>query len=98
MRNEDFNWSRFGYLEARLEHDLCDAVAWGPFVRWDCREGELDEIGSWLDLRTDCLGFRFSLSYENDYERIDGSKARDDWRFGFYVYLRARGPESGSPF
>ena len=98
MRNEDFNWSRFGYLEARLEHDLCDAVAWGPFVRWDCREGELDEIGSWLDLRTDCLGFRFSLSYENDYERIDGSKARDDWRFGFYVYLRALGPESGSPF
>ena len=49
-------------------------------------------------MRTDCLGFRFSLSYENDYERIDGSKTSDDWRFGVYVYLRALGPESGSPF
>lgn len=98
MRSEDFNWSKFGYLEVGFEHDLCEAVAWGPFVRWDCREAELDEIGSWLDLRTDCLGFRFSLSYENDYRRIDGSKSDDDWRFGFYVYLRALGPESGSPF
>ncbi|MGN0854664.1 MAG: hypothetical protein ACI4R9_03980 [Kiritimatiellia bacterium] len=98
MRNEDFNWNRFGYLEVSCEHDLCDAVAWGPFVRWDCRESELDEIGTWLDLRTDCLGFRFSFSYENDYRRIDGSKSDDDWRFGFYVYLRALGPESGSAF
>ena len=98
VRNEDFNWVRFSYLELELEHELCDAVAWGPFVRWDCREAELDEIGGWIDLRTDCLGFRFSLSYENDYERLDRSKSDDDWRFGFYIYLRALGPMNGSPF
>ena len=73
-------------------------LAWGPFVRWDCREDELDEIGSWIDLRTDCLGLRFSFSYENDYERIDGSRADDNWRFGVYLYLRALGPGSGSAF
>lgn len=98
QKNEDFNMARFTCLDASFEHDLCDAIAWGPFVRWDCREGELDEIGSWLDLRTDCLGFRFSLSYENDYERLDRSKSDDDWRFGFFVYLRALGPSSGTPF
>ncbi len=98
MRNEDFNWARYGYLEFEAEHEICDAVAWGPLVRWDCRESELDEIGTWIDLRTDCLGFRFSVAYENDYERVDRSKSSDDWRFGFYVYLRALGPSSGSPF
>ena len=98
LRNEDFNWARFSYLEVELEQDLCDALAWGPFVRWDCREGELDEIGTWFDVRTDCLGFRFSVSYENEYRRLDNSESRDDWRFGFYIYLRAFGPANGSPF
>ena len=98
VRNEDFNWAKFGFFEIGVEHEFCDALAWGPFVRWDCREGEVDEVGSWFDIRTDCLGLRFSLSYENDYSRIDGSRADDDWRFGVYVYLRALGPGSGSAF
>lgn len=98
LRNEDFNWTKFGFLEVQLEQDLCDALAWGPFVRWDCREAELDEIGAWLDIRTDCLGFRFSVAYENDYTRIDWSEGDDDWRFGFFIYLRAFGPSTGSPF
>ena len=93
-RNEDFNWSKFSYAGVSIEHDLCDAVAWGPFLRWDLRENELDEVGAWLDLRTDCLGFRFSFSYENDYRRIDGSRHDDDWRFSVGVYLRAFGPST----
>ena len=98
MRNEDLNWAKFQFLEVGFEHELCDAIAWSPYVRWDCREGELDEIGAWLDLRTDCLGFRFSVSYENDFKRVDGSIYEHDWNFGFFVYLRALGPSSGNPF
>ena len=98
MRNEDFNWAKFRFLEVGFEHEMCDAIAWSPYVRWDCREGELDEIGAWLDLRTDCLGFRFSVSYENDFTRVDGSRYDHDWNFGFFVYLRAIGPTSGNPF
>ena len=98
MKNDDFNRARFDYLRVGCEHDFCDALAWGPYVSWDCREGELDEIGAWFDVRTDCLGFRFSVSYENDYVRIDRSRADDDWRFGFFIYLRAFGPSSGTRF
>lgn len=98
QRNEDFNWAKYSMASVKLEHELMDSVSWGPFVRWDCREAELDEIGAWLDFRTDCLGFRFSVSYENEYRRIDYSKSDDDWRFGFFVYLRALGPESGAIF
>ena len=97
MRNEDFNWAHFQFLEVGMEHELCDAIAWSPYVRWDCREGEFDEIGTWIDFRTDCLGFRFSVSYENDFKRVDGSSYDHDWNFGFFVYLRALGPISGNP-
>ena len=97
-RNDDFNWTKFSYVGLELEQELCDAIAWGPFIRWDLRENELDEAGAWVDYRTDCLGFRFSLSYENDYKRIDGSEHGEDWRVGFGVYLRAFGPGSGLMF
>ncbi len=96
QRNEDFNWAKYSLASVKFEHELTHALAWGPFVRWDCREDELDEIGAWFDIRTDCLGFRFSVAYENEYRRIDYSKSDDDWRFGFFIYLRALGPESAS--
>lgn len=98
MRNEDFNWAYYSFLEFGIEYDVCDAFAWGPYIRWDCREGEMEEIGSWFDYRTDCLGFRLKLGYENSYKRIDGSEHKEDWRIGFYVYLRAFGPDMGDMF
>ncbi len=98
MRNESFNWAKYSYVGVELEHELCDAIAWGPFLRWDAYENELDEAGAWLDIRTDCLAFRFSLSYENDYVRVDGSEYDHDWNFCFGVYLRALGADAGSMF
>jgi len=93
---DGFNWADFGYAEVGFEHELCDAFAWAPYIRWDCRQNELDEVGAWIDFfRTDCLGFRFNVAYENEYTRIDGSREEDDWRIGFYIYLRALGPSQG---
>ena len=57
---------------------------------------DLEEIGSWIDYRTDCLGFRLQVAYAHDYKRIDGSEYEHDWRVGFFVYLRAFGPNWGS--
>ncbi len=94
--SEDFNMVHFGTATVGFEHEICDALAWSPFVRWDCREGELDEVGAWFDIRTDCLGFRLIVSYEKSYTRIDGSEYHSDCSVGFYVYLRAFGPSSGS--
>ena len=98
MRSEEFNWAKYSYFGVELEHEICDAIAWGPFVRWDMREHELDEIGAWIDLRTDCLAFRFSISYENDYIRNDGSSYDHDWSFSMGIYLRALGNQAGSMF
>ena len=98
MRNEDFNWAYYSFLTFEVEHEICDAFAWGPFICWDCREGEFEEVGSWFDYRTDCLGFRFKAAYKNSYTRIDGSEHDHDWRFGFYIYLRAFGPDMDGMF
>ncbi len=98
MKRDDFNHVYYSYLQLSFEHEICDTFAWGPFINWDFRESELDEIGTWFDIRTDCLGFRFQVSYENEYVRVDRSKSDDDWRFGFFIYLRALGASSGSPF
>ena len=66
-----------------------------PAVILGCmRMNELDEVGSWFDLMTDCLGFRIMAAFEDTYRRVDGSKRRADVRVGFFIYLRALGPSS----
>ena len=96
MRTEDFNWARFAFIDIGFEYEVCDAIALGPYMRWDLRSDEVDEVGSWFDYRTDCLGLRLQVAYQNDYKRIDGSECDHDWRIGFFVYLRAFGPEWGN--
>lgn len=96
MSDDEFNFVRYTFVNVGFEHEICDAVAWGPYIRWDCRCGELDSVGSWIDYRTDCLGFRLLLEYEGEYTRIDGSRYDDDFSVGFYIYLRAFGADSGN--
>jgi hypothetical protein len=81
-----------------MEHKVCHWLAWGPNVRWDLREQELDSVGAWIDYLTDCLGFRFSVEYINSFTTIDGFIYDEDWSFGFYIYLRCFGPGSGDVF
>lgn len=96
--DEDMNGVHFSLVSIGFEHELCDAIAWSPFIRWDCRYSDLDSVGAWIDYRTDCLGFRFQLEYENSYRRCDGYEYDEDWNFGFFVYLRAFGPEASDLF
>ena len=96
--SDELNYLRYTFVNVGFEHELCDAVAWSPFVNWDCLDNELDSVGTWIDYRTDCLGFRFIVKYENEYTTIDGYTRDDDWSFAFYIYLRAFGAESGNVF
>ena len=89
-----YNWAKSSIARIGFEHGICDWLAWGPYIRYDCRRGEVDEIGTWVDLMTDCLAFRVQFEYENDYRRIDGSHHDDDVRMVFFIYLRAFGPSS----
>ena len=70
------------------------AAAWSPYIRYDCRRDEVDEVGAWFDLLTDCLGYRVLFAHETSYTRIDNSKEPCDNRVCFFIYLRAFGPGS----
>ena len=98
MTSDEFNYARMHFINISCGNQPLDWFAWGPFVRWDIRENELDRIGSWFDYLTDCLGFRLIVEYENSYTRIDGYEREDDWSVGFYIYLRAFGADSSNFF
>ena len=89
-----WNYQYSNVIRVGFQHQVCDWFAWSPFIRWDARCNELDETGAWFDFLTDCLGFRFSVNYENGIRRVDGSKQKCDLDFGFAIYLRALGAGS----
>ena len=92
-------YSRWNYhysnvIRLGFQHHVCEWFEWSPFIRWDARRNELDETGVWFDFLTDCLGFRFSVNYENGIRRVDGSKQDGDLDFGLAIYLRTIGAGS----
>ena len=95
MQDDELGSVHLTVLDVGFEHELCDQIAWGPFLRWDCRANELDRVGAWIDYRTDCLGFRLMGSYENSFKYIDGTEYEEEFNIGFMIYLRAFGPGAG---
>ncbi|MGN0847612.1 MAG: hypothetical protein ACI4RA_09545 [Kiritimatiellia bacterium] len=89
-----WNYEHSNILQLGFTHDVCDVFAWSPYIRHDCRRDEVDEVGAWFDLLTDCLGYRIMCAHETAYRRVDGSKERCDNRICFFIYLRAFGPGS----
>ena len=98
MRSDLLNMAYMEMVDVEVSHQVCDWLAWGPHLRWDVRDGELDSVGAWIDYLTDCLGFRLMVEYDNEYTTLDGSRCDDDWSIGFFIYLRAFGADSGDLF
>ena len=96
--NEWQGEAHFHIVEIGCEQTIFNWLAWGPRLRWDLRENEVDSVGAWIDYLTDCLGFRFQVEYENSFTTFDGYHQGEDWSFGFYVYLRCFGADSGNVF
>ena len=90
--------ARYHMVDVGFEHTVCDWLAWGPFLRWDLQDCELDSVGTWIDYLTDCLGFRLMVQYENSFTTFDGYPQGESWSFGFYIYLRCFGADSGNVF
>ena len=89
-----WNYEYANILQLGFTHEVCDWFAWSPYIRYDCRRNETDEVGAWFDLLSDCLGYRIQVAHETSYRRIDGSKEEADNRVSFFIYLRALGPSS----
>ncbi len=93
------NYDRWNYelsnvISLGFTHNVCDWFAWSPFIRYDCRCNDVERVGAWFDLLTDCLGFRISVSHESAYTRVDYSKEDADNTIMFYIYIRSLGPST----
>jgi lipopolysaccharide assembly outer membrane protein LptD (OstA) len=84
-------WNRVEHsvLYTGFYHEITDAWAWSLFVRYDSDEGELEEVGGYLQYGLDCLIFQLRTSYRTAYTRIDGSEKESDFRISFVMWLRA---------
>lgn len=91
---ERWNYEYSNIIQLGFTHTLCDWFAWSPYIRFDCRRNEVDEVGAWFDYMQDCIGYRFQFAHETAYRRVDGSKEDCDNRVMFFIYLRALGPGS----
>jgi len=98
MTDDRFNWYYCHQVSVGFTQQPIDWFAWSPFIRWDVRNSELDSVGAWFDYLTDCLGFRLLVQYTNAYTWVDGYERDEDWSVGFYVYLRALGPDGANLF
>lgn len=89
-----WNYAYSNILSLGFRHQPCDWFAWSPYLRYDCRENDVNEVGAWFDYMSDCLGYRVQFEHETSYHRIDGSKRDCDNRVLFLIYLRALGASS----
>ena len=89
-----WNWELDNAIFLNFTHNVCDWLAWSPYIHYEARRNQVDEVGVWIDFLTDCLGYRISFSYEDGYRLSDGAKYDSDTRVTFLIYLRALGPSS----
>ena len=85
-------WNRVkeSLVYAGFTHALNDHWSYSPYIRFDARENDLDEVGGYIRFQLDCLVFQLRLAYVNEYMRIDGSERGDDFRVSFTMWLRAQ--------
>lgn len=85
-------WNRVkeNLVYAGYTHALNDQWSYSPYIRFDARENDLDEVGGYIRFQLDCLVFQLRFAYVNEYMRIDGSERGDDFRVSFTMWLRAQ--------
>lgn len=95
---DDLNRMVWHAIQVSGEWQPLDWFKFGPDVRWDLKEGELDSVGCFFDYLTDCLGFRLMVNYRNTYITYDGHEHDEDLTVGFLIYLRALGDNASQLF
>ena len=57
------------------------------FGRYEFETSSVEEIGSWLERRYDCIAFRFYASVRPGYTTAAGEEEKDDYRFSVLFWL-----------
>jgi hypothetical protein len=87
---DEWNHVRDNLIYTGFTHDINETWSWSTYVRYDLREGDLAEIGGYVQYSLDCLVFQVRTAYLNSYTRIDGTERDDDYRIAFLMWLKAQ--------
>lgn len=86
-----WNWMHQNLVYGGFTHDINETWSWSPYVRYDLRCGELDEIGTYVQYSLDCLVFQLRTSYVGGYTRVDGTERDGDFRVALLMWLKVEG-------
>ena len=87
---DEWNRVKDNLIYTGFTHDINETWSWSTYVRYDLREGDLAEIGGYVQYSLDCLVFQVRTAYLNSYTRIDGTERDDDYRIAFLMWLKAQ--------
>lgn len=75
-------------LLANLTWHFNNAWSVNAYERYEFETSQVEEIGSWIERRWDCIACRLYLSVEPGYDTLsDGSKEEDDVKVSFLFWL-----------
>lgn len=64
------------------------------YGRYEFDNSQLEEIGTWIQRKYDCLAYRIYFTYEPSYTRYDGIEEDEDFRISFILWLTDFEPKS----
>ena len=77
-----------------LTHRFNDLWAANGFVRYNITDRDLQEVGGYLQYDLDCLTFRLNAGFIPPITRTDGSRRPVDYRFAFFMAVKALQPDN----
>lgn len=64
------------------------------YGRYEYETSRVEEVGTWLQRKYDCLAYRLYLTYEPSYTRLDGFEEEEDIKVSFVLWLTEFEPDN----
>lgn len=64
------------------------------YGRYEYETSRVEEVGTWIQRKFDCLAYRVYLTYEPSYTHLDGREEEEDFKVSFVLWLTGFEPDN----
>ncbi len=64
------------------------------YGRYEYETSRVEEVGTWIQRKLDCLAYRIYLTYEPSYTHLDGREEEEDLKVSFILWLTGFEPDN----
>jgi lipopolysaccharide assembly outer membrane protein LptD (OstA) len=64
------------------------------YGRYEYETSRVEEVGTWIQRKFDCLAYRVYLTYEPSYTHLDGREEEEDLKVSFVLWLTGFEPDN----